>query len=185
MTTVFLDTECLGLDRMAPIWEFAAIRIEDDGTESAREHFQIRHNPGIWLERFEADAPDFAADYRARYDSASALWPWEAARRVHAIVRGGATIAGSNPGFDMERLLILLQRNGYSDPGWHYCPLDVPTLATGWIAGVAETPLRPWKSDKVSQLADVEPADYARHTALGDVEWTLALYRRVTGGDAW
>ena len=51
--TVFLDCETLGLDRIAPIWEFAALRIDDSGTEVAREHFQIRHDPSFWLDSLD------------------------------------------------------------------------------------------------------------------------------------
>jgi hypothetical protein len=185
MTTVFLDTETLGVDRLAPVWEFAAIRIERDGTESAREHFQIRHNPSFWLTKLQAEAPWFAEGYLARYDADVALWEWEAARRVCDIVRDGAVIAGSNPGFDMERLLILMQRNGIGEPGWHYHPLDVPTMAVGWLAACGGVPPRPWKSDAVSRSMYVEPDKYERHTAMGDVLWSRDLYVAVTGGGVW
>lgn len=185
MTTVFLDTETLGLDRMAPIWEFAAIRIEDDGTESDRAHFQIRHRPEPWLSQLRVDAPTFADDYLNRYDADSAVWEWDAARGVARLVEGGAVIAGSNPAFDMERLLILMQRNGISDPGWHYYPLDVPMMALGRLAARGVLPPRPWKSDGLSRAIGVEPGDYDRHTAMGDVLWTRELYERLTGGEVW
>ncbi|OMC07087.1 hypothetical protein A5734_03690 [Mycolicibacterium fortuitum] len=170
---------------MAPIWEFAAIRIEDDGTESDRAHFQIRHRPEPWLSQLRVDAPRFAHDYLNRYDAASAVWEWDAARGVARLVEGGAVIAGSNPAFDMERLLILMQRNGISDPGWHYHPLDVPTIAVGWLFGRGGEPERPWKSDAMSRAVGVDPIDYARHTAMGDVEWSMAMYRAATGGEVW
>lgn len=181
MTTVFLDTETLGLDRMAPIWEFAAIRMEDDGTESAREHFQIRHNPSFWLAKLQAEAPWFAKDYTERYDGDAAVWEWEAARKVRDIVQGGALIAGSNPGFDMERLLILMQRNGIGVPGWHYHPHDIPSMATGWLAARGLLIPRPWKSNALSSAVGINPSAFERHTAMGDVEWTLDLYTAMVG----
>ena len=102
MTTVFLDCETLGLDRHAPIWEFAAIRIEDDGAESAREHFQILHDPNAHGINWLATLPEwFQRDYAARFKASTALTPAEAAHRVSKIVAGQAVIAGSNPGFDM------------------------------------------------------------------------------------
>ena len=107
---------------------------------------------------------------------------WVAAERVAAIVKDGAIIAGSNPAFDMERLLILMQRNRFGVPGWHYHPCDVPTMALGWLAR-GDGPLsRPWKSDALSRAVGVDPDDYARHTALGDVLWTRDLYDTIMGG---
>lgn len=186
MTTVFLDCETLGLDRHAPIWEFAAIRIEDDGVESEREHFQILHDPhahGIdWL----ATLPEwFQRDYAARFKASTALTPAEAAHRVSKIVRGGAVIAGSNPGFDMERLTDLLAVFDL-EPEWHYHPCDVPTMAIGWLSSLSGlTPGRPWKSNELSELVGVDPDNYKRHTAMGDVEWCRDLYDSITDGEVW
>ena len=185
MTTVFLDTETLGLHRSAPIWEFAAIRIADDGTEVAREHFQILHNPNLCGIHWPSTLPEeFFADYVDRYDPSTALEPGEASRRIAAIVDGRATIAGSNPAFDMERITDLLDEHGI-EPGWHYHPLDVPTIALGWIAALDGAPSRPWKSDELSRLAGIDPALYTRHTAMGDCVWSLDLYAAVTGGEVW
>lgn len=186
MTTVFLDCETLGLDRLAPIWEFAAIRIEDDGTESAREHFQIQHDPkrhGIdWL----ATLPEwFQKDYQARYRPETALGRDTAASRIAELVAGDAVIAGSNPAFDMERLTDLLDTFNIQ-PVWHYHPCDVPTMAIGWLTGRnAITPARPWKSDELTRLVGLDPDDYKRHTAMGDVEWCRDLYDSITDGEVW
>lgn len=185
MTTVFLDTETLGLDRRAPIWEFAGIRIEDDGTESAREHFQIHHQQNRYGINWVTTLPDwFQRDYHARYRYETAIDMSDAAPRIARIV-DGAVIAGSNPGFDMERLGELLGEFGI-EPGWHYHPLDVPTIAVGWLtARNGSTPPRPWKSDQLSRLAGLDPDDYKRHTAMGDVEWCRDLYESLTDGEVW
>lgn len=178
---VFLDTECLGLDRIAPIWEFAAIRVTADGDEVARDEFQIRHIPSFWLDTMP---PPFVADYKARYVEDTALWGWDAVKRVQAITEGRVEVAGSNAGFDLERLLILVQRHGFGEPNWHYHPLDVPSMVRGYLrrAGVPLTP--PYRSDQVSEALGVNPADYARHTAMGDCEWCLAQWRLVEFGEA-
>lgn len=184
MTTTFLDTETLGLHRAAPIWEFAAIRIESDGTESAREHFQIHHNPNLCGIHWPSTLPEqFFADYVERYDPDKALDPYHAAGRIAKIVDGKATIAGSNPGFDMERITDLLDEFDII-PDWHYHPLDVPTMALGWLSARVTTPMlaRPWKSDEISREAGIEPLDYERHTALGDVLWTRDLYASICRG---
>jgi len=195
VTTVFLDCETLGLDRRAPIWEFAAIRCSASA-ELPPVHFTIRHDPGDWLETLPAS---FAADYRDRYDPASAFSPQEASLWIADVVGAGPplstleadmragvvgdapVIAGSNPAFDMERLTDLLQANGF-EPGWHYHPCDVPTLAAGWLAARGKLFPRPWKSDYLSAAAGINPALYQRHTALGDVLWTRDLYEKITGG---
>lgn len=180
MTTVFLDTETLGLDRAAPIWEFATIRINDRGLEEAREHFTIRHTAGNWL----ATLPEaFVRDYQTRYDARTALPPWTAAERIAAITAGRPVIAGSNPSFDMERLGDLLYAQQI-EPDWHYHPCDVPTMAIGWLAARGKLIPRPWKSDELSAAVGVDPSKYDRHTAMGDVLWTRDLYVAITGG-AW
>jgi DNA polymerase III epsilon subunit-like protein len=174
MTTVFLDTETLGLHPHAPIWEFAAIRIDDNGQEVAREHFQIRH---YWTEDAALTAlpRSFRADYLNRYSPLAAINPHEAAKRIHAITRTQAEIAGSNPAFDTEKLDLLLRGNGIV-PDWHYHPLDVPAVAIGWLAARGELIPRPRKSDALSRAVGVNPDHYQRHTALGDVLWCRALH---------
>lgn len=181
MTTVFLDTETLGLKRRAPIWEFAAVRIEDDGSLSAREHFQIVHDPTL----ADPDYPQWCRDdYARRYNASDAVPPELAADAIAEIVRDDAVIAGSNPGFDMEKLTDLLGRYDIV-PSWHYHPFDVPGNAVGWLAARGELIARPWKSDALSRAAGINPDDYERHTAMGDVEWCWDLFIRVTGGGAW
>lgn len=181
MTTVFLDCETLGTHRRAPIWEFAAVRIESDGTMTQREHFQILHDPyrdGVdWVETL----PDrFARDYLNRYNEHDAVPGIQAAAVIAEVVQNNAVIMGSNPSFDMERLGDLLDLHGIT-PGWHYHPHDVPTAAVGWLAGQGRPVPRPWKSDAVSLACDIDPADYDRHTAMGDVEWCWDLFIRIGG----
>lgn len=186
MTTVFLDTETLGLDRRAPIWEFAALRIENDGIESAREHFQIRHQQRRYGLDWAATLPVwFQRDYQARYRFDQAIDMAAAAPRIAKIVAGKAVIAGSNPGFDMERLGDLLAEFDL-EPDWHYHPLDVPGMVPSWLtARDGRTPPRPWKSDGLSRLVGIDPDDYKRHTAMGDVEWCRDLYESITDGETW
>lgn len=182
MTTVFLDCETLGLDRMAPIWEFAAIRIEDDGSESARMHFQIWHDPMAHRVDWLATLPEsFVRDYQQRYGREGiVLSRRDAAFRVAEIVDGRPIIAGSNPSFDMERLGDLLAVYDI-EPGWHYHPHDIPSMASGWLAARGLLIPRPWKSDALSSAVGINPSAFDRHTAMGDVEWTLDLYTAMVG----
>ncbi|MCV7255640.1 hypothetical protein H7J86_26095 [Mycobacterium hackensackense] len=181
MTTVFLDTETLGTSRRAPIWEFAAVRIDDNGEQVASEHFQIVHNPAL----VDPDLPQsFRDDYARRYNPDEAVPPELAASAIAEIVRGDAVIAGSNPAFDMEKLTDLLGCYGLT-PGWNYHPFDVPGNAVGWLAAQGKLIRRPWKSDAVSRAVGINPDDFDRHTAMGDVEWCWDLYIAITGGEHW
>jgi hypothetical protein len=184
---VWIDTETLGLDVGAPVWEFGAVRREvtviNDGFNGhkdvdTRVQILIQHDPAKWLD--DADYPQsFKDDYAARYDPALAV-PEREAAEIIAVYTAGAVVHASNPAFDMERLAILLARNGI-ERTWHYHPIDVPTLAQGWLAAKGRLPDPPWKSDSLSLAVGVDPAKYARHTALGDVEWTVDLYDRIMG----
>lgn len=172
---VFLDTETLGLDRLAPVWEFAAVRVTSDGRELARDMFQIKHEPGRFLETLDEW---FRRDYEARYDEASVIYPWDAVPRIDKITQDRAVVAGSNPGFDVERLELLMRHYG-TEPSWHYHPKDIANLVEGFLAACQELPDPPFKSDGLSKALGIDPADFARHSAMGDVEWTLAQWRHV------
>lgn len=193
----FMDTETLGLDPDAPIWEFAAVRRFAHGIED-RTEFRIRHDPAHWLDDFPAE---FRADYDARYTPHDAMDPFEAAVMISIFTRG-AHIIGAVPSFDTERLAKLLHRHGI-EPGWHYHLIDVENVVVGWLHGVAaraidEARMRggdpdpaligrhlepPWKSDELSRAVGVNPEDYARHTAMGDVQWAMAQWDIVIGGN--
>lgn len=172
---VFLDTETLSLDSRAPIWEFAAIRVEPDG-ETETISFQIRHEPGDWVKTL----PEwFQEDYQHRYSRATAIGSFEAAVRIGQITHG-AIVVGCNPGFDLDsgRLEELLSRHGFT-PAWHYHPLDTAAMALAWLWGRGVRPPQPWKSDELSRLIGVDPAQFDRHTAIGDVLWCHAQWTKM------
>ncbi len=178
---VFLDTETCGLHLDAPIWEFAGVRRSDGG--ETHVEFLIDHDPADWLDTLPER---FLADYRNRYQQAGARPEHEAAERIHQFT-DGAIVIGCNPGFDLERLALLLRRNGI-EPSWHYHPLDMPSVCLGFLAalGIKLPPPADWKSDRLAlAAAGVDSADYARHTAMGDVQWVAAqwdvLMDMVTG----
>lgn len=198
MTTdiVILDTETLGLDPDAPIWEFAAIRRFAGGGED-RTEFQIQHNPGKWLD----DLPEqFRADYSARYNAQDAATTSDAAIMMNILTRD-AVVVGCNPSFDLERIAKLLRHCGMQ-PAWHYRPVCVTVMAAGWLHGVAareidaatewgETPDPalvnrklpvPWSSDELSRAIGIDPDNYQRHTAMGDCLWVRAQWDTILGG---
>jgi DNA polymerase III epsilon subunit-like protein len=39
----------------------------------------------------------------------------------------------------------------------------------------------PWNSNQLSRRLGVDPDNFARHTAMGDVQWCLAQWRAMNG----
>ncbi len=179
---VFLDTETLGLDPAAPMWEFAAIRRDVDDAGNRFEdttHFFIRHNRGDWLDQLPEQ---FQQDYLTRFNVRDALDERTAAIMIHIVTRG-AELVICNPVFDEPRLAAFLRRHGI-EPEWHYHPWDIASVALGYICGRdgQQPPALPWKSDQLANKTGINTAEFARHTAMGDVQWTLAQWDLITGG---
>lgn len=170
----FMDTETLGLDPEAPIWEFACIRRVAGTSIQWRQEFFIKHDPTGWLSKM---APEFLDDYSSRYDVKKATPEPEAAFVISESL-GGATIIGAVPNFDTERIAKLLLRNGLQ-PRWYYHLMDVETLAIGWLRAHGLLVQPPWKSDRISKDIGIDPANFNRHTAMGDVLWVQAQYDRL------
>lgn len=185
MTLVFLDTETTGLTLTDDIWELAAIRREDDGTETTL-HLFIEHE-----ENKCRDLPEsFRADHYERFpshgretskrDAAWAIYrfiqPSFSAERPHVV--------GAVPNFDTERLARMFRTviDQIKVP-WHHHLIDVEALAVGYLAGLRlPLPALPWDSNDLSAAVGVDPTKYARHTAMGDAEWARDIYDAVIGG---
>lgn len=204
MDIVFLDTETIGLHPDAPIWEFAAVRRFSWGSED-RTEFRIQHDPAHWLDEMAATphGQQFVDDYRARYDTRDALTECDAAIMMNIVTKDALVIA-CNPMFDLPRIDRLIRKHAM-EPAYHYHPLDISSVALGAIAGgfqIANTvlfgiaapgdvsqlsppqwklPPPPWKSDALAAAVGVKAEDYRRHTAMGDVEWTMAQWDSVMG----
>lgn len=99
-----------------------------------------------------------------------------------------------------------------ADPApWDYTPVDARHLAVGaliafpvrfvtgatpddrFVGGVVYAPAEavevhprfegpPWASEEVSRAIGVDPDNFDRHTAMGDVLWAMAIYDAVTNG---
>ena len=195
---VAIDMETTGLGEFDEPWEVALIRRDIDGSETT-VHMFVQHD--AW--RAETLPESFLADYRERFD------PETAAPVAHLIntlqvllaVTDGTPyelrphLVGTNVRFDAGHLERLLQGRGV-EPMWHHHVEDVTALAFGYAVGAWDaenqygrlTPVRPrpsgppWSSSEVSRLVGVDPDAYARHTALGDARWALAVYDAVMGG---
>lgn len=184
---VFVDTETLGLNPDAPVWEFAAVRRTDDGSEK-EYHFFIDHYPLPWVDSLPEQ---FANDYRARYSPEKALRQWDAVTLIEEATRG-AHVVGAVPNFDTERLQRMRLRVNSFDARepWHYHLIDVENVVVGYIRGLyaakgEDMPiLPPYSSDELSNAIGVDPTQFERHTAMGDVRWVMAQWDAVMGGAA-
>lgn len=184
---VFLDTETTGLALDDDIWEVAAIRREPDGRET-EHHMFLKHS----FRKCERLPESFRRDHELRYDGDDAVYPGDAAAYLDPLLSDGRPhIVGAVPNFDTERLALLLRAHGF-EPGWHYHPIDVETLAVGWLLGqtIAERNVGlavpaaglPWDSDALSKAVGIAPPVDTRHTAMGDAQWARAIFDRITGG---
>lgn len=191
MTTLaFVDTETTGLDPFRhEVWEVAIIRC-DGGTDTET----------VWhLEpTFFFDADPKALEVNRYFERVSAPgWKWDdpmAAARAMWAQLDGAVILGSNPSFDTTMLMGLIERHAQRRPTWHYRPIDVPTMAAGWLHakygasggqsmedGELEAVTHPFSSYKLSWALGVEPPEGDdAHSALGDARWIKALYDAIT-----
>lgn len=189
----FLDTETFGLDPESPVWEVAAIRrdwgseitnwggdvVASPGDRERKFHCFIDHyDPAPWLAQMRDDGgAEFVKDYQARFNAKAALTTYAAAQMVHEATKG-AHIVGACPSFDTTRLDKLLRRCGI-EPQWHYHLCDVENMIVGYLSGQGQPMPPPWKSEPLSRAVGVEPEDFSRHTAMGDVLWVKAQYDAV------
>lgn len=188
---VFMDTETLGLDIDSPIWEFAAIRrrtLEDGSHEEEGLHLFIHHYAEPWLTGPNALPEEFAADYHARFNAWGAYGQSGAAELIASFLADRPHIIGAVPDFDTTRIRHQLLAPAHIPDPWHYHLIDVENLIVGYLAGRASRgdidaglAMPPWSSDELSAAVGVDPEQFDRHTALGDVLWVRAQWDAVMG----
>lgn len=190
MILAFTDCETTHLSsEIGEAWEVAVIRREHDGTQA--EHvWQFRPldmsaaNPeslkiGHYEERF-AVPEDCGAAYTADGDI-DPMTRTDAITEVIEILRG-ATIVGSNPGFDDRFLRKLV---GLGNHQWAYRPTCIAILAEGFLRGMdpqwvaAQEANGPISSRALSRRLGVEPPGDDAHQALADARWAMAVYDAV------
>jgi hypothetical protein len=180
----FIDTETTGLDPdRHDIWEVAVI-LPDDGTEV------------VWQQAVDVTLVDqWVLDntgFGERYDRSTAVMPSESIARFARLVEG-RHLVGACPWFDSERLHRLWRLGKRTDARqhpWHYHLIDIETLVVGYMQGMysdqpdLHEPSKadlPWDSETLSLFVGVDPADFDRHTALGDARWAKAIWEEVMG----
>jgi len=106
---------------------------------------------------------------------------WEAAHLL-----AGRSLIGANPAFDDRFLTQLCKRAGVP-AAWHYRPVCIEAMTYGYLARDPHVtlPEMPWKADDLTRLLlgaeRTAELAVAKHTALGDVEWAIAMYDTITG----
>lgn len=176
MTWCFLDTETTGLGPDDEIWEFAGRRYGDGDIQEL--HLFIEHD----VRKAQYLPTPFYKDYTTRYPGAwkSVTSASAASLKIQEFTLG-AHIIGANPAFDAEKLAVMLRKYNL-EPKWHYHLLDVENLILGYLLGRGEKVATPWKSEELSRRVGVDPADFQRHTAMGDVLWVEAQWAAVMPG---
>jgi hypothetical protein len=182
---VFMDTETTGLCLSDDIWEFAAVRRNEDGTESEL-HMFIEHDAAKCAQLPER----FRADHASRFPSSCsdrATPRREACQAISSLFGPDRPhVVGAVPNFDTERVARMMRAEWPRWPNhqpWHYHLIDVETLAVGALVarrlqGHVDLSL-PWDSDELSTAVGVVPTQFERHTAMGDVRWAMAIYDAV------
>ncbi|KIU17890.1 hypothetical protein [Mycolicibacterium llatzerense] len=193
---VFLDTETLGTEIDSPIWELAAIRRHADGSETPL-HIFIDHEPEPWMSN--PKFPDrFKDDYRARYRTDNSLTRSDAAGVLKNFLTGRPHLVGAVTNFDTERIAHQLFRPKGIGEVWNYHLIEIENQIVGYLRAVSELmspfavfghksvdellPL-PWNSNDLSRAIGVDPDEYDRHTAMGDVRRVMAQYDAIHGGN--
>jgi DNA polymerase III epsilon subunit-like protein len=177
----FIDTETTGLDRYTrEIWEVAMIRREPDGSEQSYEVLVA----GVDLSEaspVSLKIGRFYDRYDMRYSGNQGspfmpahpyLHPAHVAAAVERMTRGAHLVAAV-PSFEDTGLAPLLKRHQLT-PAWHYHLVCIENVLAGHLGVVP-----PYSPDELSDRIGVDPANFDRHTAMGDVLWVRAQW------DAW
>lgn len=173
----FIDTETTSLDRYTrEVWEVAMVRREPDGTETSFEAMvagvdlseasPVSLKIGRFYDRYDMAYATELGRYAmsSRYDAAS-----EVARHVERMTRGAHLVAAV-PSFEDTGLAPLLKRHQLA-PAWHYHLVCIENVLAGYFGVVP-----PYSSDELSMRIGVDPAQFERHTAMGDVRWVMAQW---------
>ena len=160
---ISVDTETTGTDaRVHEVWELAAVRRDPNGTES-----EFSCQLSINLSQADPKALEIGG-WDERYLPGLVVPKREAITNLIEFADDGV-LAGLNISFDVNFLSRLIPVG--LEAGWHYSPLDIKSFAAGALG--AEPP---WRSEELAVELGVDPNDFARHNALADCHYALAIY---------
>lgn len=189
----FVDCETTHLDaEVGDAWEVAVILREFDDNEPTDTEYVWQIRPdltkadpealriGRYLERFAVPVVVEAAFTGYEAGPVVPMTRTQAVSAILSVLRG-AVLVGSNPGFDDRFLRKLL---GPGSAQWHYRPVDIATLAEGFMWAhepeLMAKESKPVSSRWLSRQVGVEPPgpDEA-HTALADARWARDVFDAV------
>jgi hypothetical protein len=209
-TLAYVDTETTSLDpHTGEIWEVGLVLRRPDGGRSTHSWLlpvNLAQADPMSLamngfhDRFDLDKVTPVGSTWDSYDTGGRFLKKGFADQFADLTRK-AVLIGAVPSFDERRLWDLLRRHGQC-PMWHYQPIDAETLVAGYLIGVKAAKIRtgshdealvslaamaaspPWDSGDLSRAVGVNPAEFDRHSALGDALWAEAMYLAVVGAVA-
>jgi len=185
-TFLFYDLETTGLSKpFDQVLQFAAIRTDAEWRELERYEYRIRLNPDV------IPAPEALLTHRLGiHDIQQGMTEYDAIRHIHALLNTKDTISlGYNTlGFDDEFLRFSFYRNllpAYTHQYAQRCGrMDLYPMTLMYYLyrdDMLQWPIVDGKiSLRLEQLnAANQLADSRAHDAMGDVETTLALAKRL------
>ncbi len=185
---IFIDTETTGLHVDKRLWEIALIRRDDPEKPDKETWMQVidvdlsSADPaglkiGRFYDRHLMYAEQFTDAKQLTSDGVICEREQRIAERVERITRKASLVA-VNPAFDAAVLDAMLRRHGLL-PAWHYHLIDICAVAIGWLTALGHTLEIPAKSEELSHRCGIDPAAYARHTAMGDARWVRDWYDAI------
>lgn len=184
VTLAFVDTETTGLDPdLHQIWEVGLIVDDQERRWFLSVDLGRADSFALKVGQFHDRHPD-GHDFTFTVAGSGYVHDRRTFAREFAKLTYGRHLVGAVVSFDAERLSKLLKANG-ACPEWHYHLVDVEALAAGWLLGQSHdsgeatdlhVAVPPWNSNELSLAVGVDPANFDRHTALGDARWAKAIY---------
>lgn len=187
----FVDIESTRADHAKRIWELALIVDRHNGKPVECEW--LIESSSLDLGNADPKALEVGGFYQRHPQAARGfihtgdLYPEYVALAEFEHLTRHAVLFANNTPFDTSGLDTRMRAVNIL-PSWHYKPKDVIDMAHGWLLGRGiEVPAKDdgtWSSEAISLACGVDPADYDRHTALGDCRWIRALFLTITTGKA-
>lgn len=183
----FVDCETTRLDVERLAWNIAVIRRRPDGVETGEEIIVrdvdlSRADPmGLLIGHFWQRHPEHGGDPG---DATIVEDEAEAAAWLETMVRPSLTpggraepvhIVGAVPSFDVHTFEPMFRRHGLCWPA-HYHLVDAECVAVGALAARGILPRFPYSGEDLTTMLGLDPAAFAKHTALGDARWARALF---------
>jgi DNA polymerase III epsilon subunit-like protein len=184
----FLDTETTGLPEKEPFFSDASIGPEiteyalatwEDGNTTDLVHKLVKPRnlhalPPPDEEGIYRGVDGFPFSYREDTWKHAKAVPWnlDDSKLLTARLKN-ELIAGSNPGFDMQRIEFEQRRFGQPVPKWQHRKLDLSSLGyLLWVQGKVER-------TGLVYLAQFFGIEHEAHTSIGDVKAAIAVWEKL------